>query len=107
MKWILAALCCAALPLIAAAQGDEYGRGFALAMRKGCFECHGIGHGDSGPSFRTIADRYRFDLVGQERLPQVVRGGSAGHWGERFVMWPQTQLTAEEAAQLVQWVLSQ
>jgi cytochrome c len=104
---MIGALCCAALPLVTAAQEDDYGRGFSLAMRKGCFECHAIGHGDSGPSFRAIADRYRFDLPGQERLPKVIRGGSAGHWGDRFVMWPQTQLTSDEAKQLVEWILAQ
>ena len=107
MTRILGVLCCAALPLVAAAQNDDYARGFALAMRKGCFECHAIGYRDNGPSFRAIADRYRFDLEGRERLPRVVRGGSAGHWGDRFVMWPQTQISAAEAAELVEWVLAQ
>jgi cytochrome c len=76
-------------------------------MRKGCFECHAIGRREVGPSFTAIAERYRFDFEGRARLPVVVRGGSAGHWGDRFVMWPQTQLTREEAMQLVDWILAQ
>ena len=37
----------------------------------------------------------------------VIRGGSAGHWGERFVMWPQVQLSDAEVQQLIEWILSQ
>jgi cytochrome c len=108
MKAMVGVVCGLALAGIAAADSaDDYGRGFALAMRKGCFECHAIGRREVGPSFVAIAEQYRFDLEGRERLPLVVRGGSAGHWGERFVMWPQTQLTSEEAKQLVDWVLAQ
>jgi cytochrome c len=99
---------CLALPApVVAGSGDDYARGFALAMRKDCFECHAIGRREVGPSFAAIAERYRFDPEGRERLPLVVRGGSAGHWGERFVMWPQTQLSDEDVRQLVDWILAQ
>jgi len=108
MKRILGLAVCLALPAAAVADaGEDYARGFALATSKGCFECHAIGRQEVGPSFAAIAQRYRFDPQGRERLPAVVRGGSAGHWGERFVMWPQTQLTGQEARQLVDWVLAQ
>ena len=60
-----------------------------------------------GAVFCSIAQRYRFDLPHQERLPYVIRGGSIGHWGERFAMWPQQQLSDEEVRVLVEWVLSQ
>jgi cytochrome c len=99
---------CLALPAsVVADSGEDYAGGLALATRKDCFECHAIGRREVGPSFAAIAERYRFDPEGRERLPLVVRGGSAGHWGERFVMWPQTQLTGAEARQLVDWVLAQ
>jgi cytochrome c len=98
-----AALLIAATPALSA----DFDRGYALARQKGCLECHALGYRDVGPSFRSIAQRYRFDHSGRERLPQVIRGGSAGHWGERFVMWPQVQLSNPEVQQLIEWILSQ
>jgi cytochrome c len=85
----------------------DFERGYALARQKGCLECHALGYRDVGPSFRSIAQRYRFDLAGRERLPRVIRGGSAGHWGERFIMWPQVQLSDAEVKELVEWILSE
>jgi len=60
-----------------------------------------------GPSFRAVARRYRFDPQARERLAYVTRGGSAGYWGERFVMWPQPRLSDAAVKELVDWVLSQ
>jgi cytochrome c len=108
MKSVMGLLACAALPLVAAtALSADFDRGYALAQQKGCLECHALGWRDVGPSFTSIAQRYRFDARGRERLPYVIRGGSAGHWGERFVMWPQVQLSDAEVKQLVEWILSQ
>jgi cytochrome c len=108
MKSIIGLSACAALLAAAApALSADFERGYALAKQKGCLECHALGYRDVGPSFRSIAQRYRFDHAGRHRLPQVVRGGSAGHWGDRFVMWPQVQLSEAEVQQLVEWILSQ
>lgn len=90
-----------------AGPADEYGRGYKLAVDKGCFDCHALGVSDAGPSFRAIANRYRFNAKQAQLLPVVIRGGSAGHWGDRFVMWPQPQLTNEQARLLVEWILAQ
>lgn len=108
MKTLIALLACAALPVLAwAGPSEKFASGYALANEKGCFECHALGHTEVGPSFRAVARHYRFDPEGREHLPYVVRGGSVGHWGERFAMWPQTRLSDEEVRQLVEWVLSQ
>jgi cytochrome c len=99
---------CSALPLLALAEDSaKFASGYALALEKGCFECHALGRTEVGPSFRAIASRYRFDPGARERLPYVIRGGSAGHWGERFAMWPRPRLSKEEVSELVDWVLSQ
>jgi cytochrome c len=102
------AIACAALPMFAlAGPAEDFDRGYRLAEEKGCFDCHGLGYTDLGPSFRSIARRYRFDPEHQYQLPIIIRGGSAGHWGDRFVMWPQPRLTNQEVEQLVAWILSQ
>jgi len=108
MKTLIAFLACTALPVAAwAGASEEFDAGYALATRKGCFECHTLGRTDVGPSFREVARHYRFDPLAPERLPYVIRGGSAGHWSDRFAMWPQADLTDAEVRQLVDWVLSQ
>ena len=108
MKPGIALLICAALPcLAAAAAGANFEKGYALAQEKGCFECHQLGYRDAGPSFREIARHYHYNPMASIELAGVVRRGSFGHWGERFVMWPQPRLSDEEVHQLVDWVLAQ
>ena len=108
MKTLLGFLACATLPVLASAGASEnFDDGYALANDKGCFECHALGRTEVGPSFAAVARHYRFDPEGRKRLPYVIRGGSAGHWGDRFAMWPQAGLSDEEVRQLVDWVLSQ
>lgn len=98
----------AALPAIClGAESHTFDEGYRLAETKWCFECHALGRMEVGPSFRAIARRYRFDGEAAARLPYVIRGGSIGHWGERFAMWPQPRLSDAEVRQLVDWVLSQ
>jgi cytochrome c551/c552 len=101
---MLAAILCAALrPALA----EDPARAFRLAEEKGCFECHAIGWKLVGPAFTDVAARYRFDPQARELLVDKVRFGGKQHWGERFNMWPQTNLSDEETYVLVDWVLSQ
>jgi cytochrome c len=96
----------APLPALAAA-GDDFDRGLALAQQKDCLECHALNRADVGPAFAAIAARYRNDPQAPERLAYAIRGGSAGHWGDRFAMWPQRQLSDQELRLLVRWILAQ
>lgn len=108
MKWMLSTLACTLLPGVAAAgPSEDFERGYALAQAKGCLECHAVDTRVVGPSYQAIARRYRHDPGARKRLPRAIRGGSAGHWGDQVVMWPQVRLTSDEAQQLVDWVLSQ
>lgn len=108
LKAIVSLLAVAAVSTAAAAgTAEDFDRGYALALDKGCFDCHALGYRLVGPSFRAIAQRYRHDAARRERLPGVIRGGSIGHWGERFAMWPQRNLDDKEVRTLVDWVLSQ
>jgi cytochrome c len=108
MKPLIWSLVAAILPILAlAGPAEDYDRGYALAQDKGCFECHALGRRDVGPSFSAIAARYHNDPDARQRLPYVIRGGSVGHWGERFAMWPQRQLSNAEVRLLVEWILAQ
>src|SRR5689334_19426532 len=108
LKIILCLLTAAGLsPLVLGNSGEDFDRGLKLAEQKGCLECHALGHSYIGPSFAAIAKRYRDNPEHRAELPYVIRGGSAGHWGDRFVMWPRPNLSDSEVRQLVDWVLSQ
>jgi len=105
-RWIAVLTTGLAMSMSADAE-DDFDRGYALAGEKGCFDCHALGHDYVGPSFRSLAERYRHDPEARARLPSVIEAGSRGHWGERFHMWPQVHLTHEQIQRLVDWVLMQ
>jgi cytochrome c len=60
-----------------------------------------------GPSFSAIATRYRHQPGLRDVLLDKIRYGGKQHWGERFNMWPQTNLSDEDAYELVDWILKQ
>jgi cytochrome c len=97
-------LCCA---LPHAAADDAWERAYRLAEKKGCFECHAVGYDYVGPSFRSIAERHRYNPETRSALSDVIRAGSRGHWGERFEMWPPVRLRDDEVQLLLDWVISQ
>ena len=108
MKTFICLLFLAVPPILAlAGAGEDFDRGYHLARAKGCFECHALGSRDAGPSFRAIAQSYRHDPEYRAKLPYVIRGGSMGHWGDRFAMWPQPNLSDKEMKLLVDRILSQ
>ena len=77
-----------------------------LYKTKNCFACHRIDKNHHGPSFKSVAARYAEDKAAEERLTQKVREGGGGVWGAT-PMPAQTQVTQEEAATLVRWILQQ
>jgi cytochrome c len=88
-----------------------------LANKSGCFVCHAIEHQDGGaqplaPAYRDIAARYKDNKAAFGDLVNRVLHGTAyqeQHWAGtvnmRF-MPPNVNLGREDAAALVNWVLS-
>jgi cytochrome c len=97
----------AAAASLAPALANDYGHALALAERRGCMECHAIGWTNVGPAFAAIATRYRYQPGAREMLVDKIRFGGRQHWGERFNMWPQTNVSDEEVYELVDWILQQ
>ena len=107
MKLIAPACLFAALAASAGAPAQSPAQALHLAEEKGCMECHAIGWKVVGPAFVDVATRYRYDPEARRTLVDKVRFGGKRHWGERFNMWPQTNLDDEEVTVLVDWILSQ
>lgn len=75
-----------------------------MARQKNCFSCHSVNNRVVGPAFKDIAKKYAGDSTAEERLVQHVLKGSTGVWGV-IPMPANTQVTPDQAKQLVAWVL--
>jgi cytochrome c len=75
-----------------------------LARSKNCMACHAVDRKLVGPSYKDIAARYTAKDSAQ--LVTSIQRGGAGRWGP-IPMPANTQVSNEEAAALVDWILKQ
>ena len=76
-----------------------------LAQKKNCMACHAVDKKLVGPSYKDVAAKYAGQKDAVDKLTQKVMKGGAGVWGP-VPMPANTQVSAAEAKQLVEWVLS-
>jgi S-disulfanyl-L-cysteine oxidoreductase SoxD len=88
-----------------AAAADDEGKGYAVAKTGGCMACHGVESRIVGPGFRDIVVKHRDRADAAAYLADRIRKGGSGVWGA-IPMPPQGQLTDEELAAVVKWLLS-
>jgi cytochrome c len=88
-----------------AAQITEFARGKILLEQSDCKTCHAIDRKVNGPSYQSIAERYRGDAFAVRNLSAKVIKGGNGVWGET-VMSAHPQVSEENAAEMVRWILS-
>jgi len=77
-----------------------------LARAKNCMACHAVDKKLIGPSYKDVALKYANDKNAVPLLAKKVRDGGVGVWGQ-IPMPANPQVSAEEAAKLVNWVLGQ
>lgn len=77
----------------------------ALAKAKNCMACHAIDKKLVGPSYKDVAAKYQGDAKAPAVLAAKVKAGGKGVWGQ--IPMPPNNVTPEEAAKLVAWVLAQ
>jgi len=88
-----------------AGQGTEYAKGLALIKDSDCSGCHAANEASVGPSYQSVADRYRPDPNAVAYLSgKIIRGGG-GVWGER-VMAAHPDLAQADAEQMAEYILS-
>lgn len=85
-----------ALPM--AAQADE-----ALAKSKACLACHQVNKKVVGPAFSDVAAKYKDVADARAMLIDKVKNGGKGNWGQ--IPMPKQNVTYEEAAKLVDWLM--
>ncbi len=86
-------------------QETEYAKGKTLIDRSDCKTCHAVDHQVVGPAFQAVADRYRKEESAVRILSQRIIKGSGGNWGQ-MSMTAHTQISEEDASEMVRWVLS-
>ena len=77
----------------------------AFASLKNCIACHNATGNMVGPSWHTIADKYKGDGTASDRLATKVLLGGAGSFGAVAMPPQKTKLTPDEANYLVAWIL--
>ncbi len=96
---IAASLSVAASPLWAA-------DGHAIAQKNNCFACHAVAQKLVGPSFKSVAEKYKGNSQAEAMLMEKVRNGGQGVWGS-IPMPAQPALSDADLKTVVDWVLAQ
>ena len=77
-----------------------------LATAKDCMACHAVDKKLVGPSYKEVAAKYAGQADAVDKLVGKVMKGGSGVWGP-VPMPANAQVTADEAKQLVAWILTQ
>jgi cytochrome c len=77
----------------------------ALFKNQNCSACHAPNAKLVGPSIAAVAAKYQGQGGAQEKLMAKVKNGGSGVWGA-IPMPPQPQLSDEDRAILVRWMLT-
>jgi len=78
----------------------------AAAKSNGCMACHALDKKVVGPSYKSIANKYKGDANAADKLAKEVRTGSKGIWGPT-PMPPQTKINDADLKKVMAWVLAQ
>jgi cytochrome c len=76
-----------------------------LAQKKNCMACHAIDKKVVGPAYKDVAAKYAGQKDAADKLADKIMKGGSGVWGP-VPMPANTQVSAAEAKQLAQWVLT-
>ncbi|MBK7940143.1 MAG: PQQ-dependent sugar dehydrogenase [Lewinellaceae bacterium] len=86
-------------------QKVEYSKGKTLIDKSDCKTCHAVDRQVVGPSFEAVAERYRKEEAAIRILSHRIIKGTGGNWGQ-MSMTAHTQLSDEDAGEMVRWILS-
>jgi cytochrome c len=78
----------------------------AAAKSNGCMACHALDKKVVGPSYKSIANKYKGDANVADKLAKEVRTGSKGVWGP-VPMPAQAKISDADLKKVLNWVLAQ
>lgn len=79
--------------------------GQALMLKSDCQACHRTDGPSVGPSYRQVSAKYQQNASAPGYLQTKIIKGGSGVWGE-VAMPAHPSMTQEDAAKIVQWILS-
>ena len=79
--------------------------GLARMRRSDCLACHGVDQASLGPSYVSVAQRYRGRTDAMRHLVTKIATGGTGVWGDR-VMPPHPSLSEEDRRAMASYILS-
>lgn len=93
-----------ALQLQAGYAGSEDQQAFVLAKQNACLGCHASNKKIVGPSFQSVAQKYKNDSGAQDFLKNKIAKGGAGSWGV-VPMPANAKLSNVDLTLLTSWIL--
>jgi cytochrome c len=90
------------IPAVQANAEDE--KAFATAKQNACLGCHAINKKIVGPSFQSVAEKYKNDSNAQVFLKNKIAKGGSGSWGV-VPMPANTKLSDADLSLLTGWIL--
>lgn len=85
-------------------QNPVYIAGQDLISKSGCLTCHKVNEASTGPSYKSIANKYPNNVETYETLSLKIIKGGYGVWGQ-IPMIPHPDLTQETATAMVKYIL--
>jgi len=85
-----------------AANSDQ--QAFTLAKQNACLGCHALNKKIVGPSFDSVASKYKNDPNAQNFLKNKILKGGAGSWGV-VPMPANAKLSDADVSLLTSWIL--
>jgi cytochrome c len=79
-------------------------KAFALAKQNACLGCHAVDKKIVGPSFQSVAQKYKHDQNAPAFLKNKIAKGGSGSWGV-VPMPANAKLSDADLSSLVAWIL--
>ena len=83
---------------------SEDKKAFTLAKQNACLGCHALDKKIVGPSFQSVAQKYKSNPNAQAFLKNKIAKGGAGSWGV-VPMPANSKLNEADLSLLVSWIL--
>ena len=83
---------------------EDNSKAYAIAKQNACLGCHNVNKKVVGPSFQSIAQRYKNDSGAQNFLKNKIAKGGSGSWGV-VPMPANSKLSEADLSILVRWIL--
>jgi cytochrome c len=90
------------IPVVQASAEDE--KAFLTAKKNACLGCHAMNKKIVGPSFQSVAEKYKNDSNAQVFLKNKIAKGGSGSWGV-VPMPANTKLSDADLSLLTGWIL--